>query len=207
MAAALIPMIAGKAKNSGGDLVSKALTNDLAVLRGTTKPRGKGKKKKGGGLEYEIHVNPAGVGMGAVAIGGAVLVGATALWLSGMSVGRQTGQYKVVSVRNVGTKDERNWKVYNSQGVPIKTLGKEFIPEDILSPTQSGKGWSVAPDSITKVNDSLYTIGLINKDKNHFQIGQRPRFSIFGSDTSGGGITIYDVLTSPYWWTKYVPKL
>lgn len=203
MAAALIPMIAGKGKEE----TSKALTNDLAVLRGTTKPRGKGKKKKGGGLEYEIHVNPAGVGMGAVAIGGAVLVGATALWLSGMSVGRQSGAYKVVSVRNVGSEEAPNWRVYSARGVPLKSLGAEFMPNDVVSATESGKGWKVAPSSITKVNDNLYTIGLINEDKNHFQIGQRPRFSIFGSDTSGGGITIYDVIVSPYWWTKYIPKL
>lgn len=205
MAAALIPMLAGKAKGSGGDLVSKALTNDLAVLRGTTKPRGKGKKKKGGGLEYEIHVNPAGVGMGAVAIGGAVLVGATALWLSGMSVGRQSGAYKVVSVRDVGSDDKTNWKVYSSNGVPLKTLGPEFMPDDVVSAGQSGKGWRVAPDSITKVNEKLYTIGLINEDKNHFQIGQRPRFTIFGSSSdSGVDDPLVDILKSPFWWSYFL---
>ena len=41
--AAVLPIIAGKAAGDK-DKIKAALSNDIAVLRGTTKPRGKGKK-------------------------------------------------------------------------------------------------------------------------------------------------------------------
>ena len=203
MAAALIPMIAGKAKGSGGDLVSKALTNDVAVLRGTTKPRGKGKKKKGGGLEYEIHVNPASVGMGAVALGGAALLGAGALYLGGMNLSRQDSQAKNITVRNDGTEDKPMWRIYSARGIPMRNLGSGFMPKDLVTPAQISEGWFV--NGIQKVNDDLFNVLLQNDKKRHFALSTRnrnPWFQVFG-DNSTGGTIIPDLAPGIPWFLRW----
>jgi hypothetical protein len=198
--AAMIPMLAGSAKK-GTETAVVALKNDIATLKGTTKPRGKGKKKKGGGLEYEIHVNPVSIATGAAVVGGVALGG---MWLSGIGLQRDTGTAKTVTVRNTGTAEKPIWAVYSAKGIKYKTLGPAFMPSDVLMDGQMGRGWEIAKDGIVKNNDFLYTIVLVNKTKKSFGMTKRPRYSIFGSDTSGGGITVYDVLVSPYWWTRYL---
>lgn len=194
--AAVLPIIAGKAAGDK-DKIKAALSNDIAVLRGTTKPRGKGKKKHGGGVEYEVHVNPTSLATGAAVAGGAVLVGAGALWLSGMSVGRQDGASDAYTIRPVSGKTG-TWRVYTKRGAVFKTItktGTEVPTEsDVLSANQIARGWVV--DDFKKVGD-VYYAKLKNDRKRQFTIGKRPRFTIFGSSTGEGGVSLWDVLTTP----------
>lgn len=200
MAAAMIPLLTTAGKK-GGETATAALKNDIATLKGVTKPRGKGKKKKGGGLEYEVHINPMSIATSAAVVGGVAVGG---LWLSGMSVSRQTGSAKTVTVRNDGTADKPLWRVYSAKGIPYKTLGSGFVPEDVLMNGQAGRGWKVAPNGVIKVSDSVYTIGLINDIKRNFTIGKRPRFSIFGSSTDSGteSVDYLEAVSPLYYWLK-----
>ena len=72
-AAAAIPLVVSSAK-SAQHTISEALTADLAVIRweGKTPRKRKGIARKP--VEYEIHVNPAAIGIGALGVAAALYI-------------------------------------------------------------------------------------------------------------------------------------
>ena len=76
---ALPPLLALKATGTAQGGLQKALTGDI-YSRKWVEVRGKGAKAKI--IEHEAHLNPVGLGLGAVALGGAALLGLGALWMA-----------------------------------------------------------------------------------------------------------------------------
>ena len=107
-AAAAVPLVIGAGK-AAQHTISEALTADLAVIRwqGRTPRKRKGIARQP--VEYEVHVNPAAIGVGAVGV-------AAALWLLDDKTRKNAG----------GTVGETWWDVqkYGSPlGLSIDTFG------------------------------------------------------------------------------------
>jgi len=178
--AALAPLLAAKGTKGSSDAtaaMAKALTNDIAVVH-TSRVGGKGKRKHV--TDYEVHINPVSLAVGAAAVGGAVVLGAAGLYLAGVDVTRSTGATKTYTVR----KDGDVWRVYSPKGVPLRTLGAEFMPDMVLSDTEKGQGWEIA--GIRKDSDTLFTFKLKNDQKRVFGLRERDRKSWI--NIGGGGI-------------------
>ena len=72
-AAAAIPLVVSSAKGAQ-HTISEALTADLAVIRweGRTPRKRKGIARKP--VEYELHVNPAAIGLGALGVAATLFI-------------------------------------------------------------------------------------------------------------------------------------
>jgi hypothetical protein len=86
------------------------------------------------------------------------------------------------------------WVMRNMYGVPIRYINHEPALEDVLTPNQIARGWSVEEFIF---RNEVYLIKIKNDRKRQFTIGQRPRFTIFGSSTDGGTPSVWDVIFSP----------
>jgi len=85
-AAAIAPVVlaaGGKAAKGAANTISEALTADLAVVKWRSTPR---KRSKHSPIDYEIHINPAALGVAAVGAG-------LTLWLMQLRVGVQKASY------------------------------------------------------------------------------------------------------------------
>ena len=88
----VLAMLAGQAQKK-----QDRLTNDIAVLHGTTK----GKGKKHPGVDYEVHVNPVSIATGAAVLGVGALAASAAMWAGGIGVTRRAGSTDHYTVRKV----------------------------------------------------------------------------------------------------------
>jgi hypothetical protein len=204
--APLIPVsMALKSMQGGSKEISKVLTGDIAVLRGTTKPRGKGRGKHGGGLDYELHVNPVGIGLGAAAIGGAALLCGVALYAAGLGASREQGVSKTRTIRMIskgaatqetvytgGTTPYQQadvyktprYAVYNERNVPIRYIDGVPTSASVLSPSDAARGWTVTS---FERRDDYYVATVANSEKKRFALGSRPRGGLI---SIGGGSLI-----------------
>ena len=165
-----------------------ALNNDLAVYRYS---KGKGKKKK----DVEIHVNPVsiGVGLGAVAVAGAMAVGvgAIGLYAAGLGASREQGSTKgrtvvlitaaVPAKTTPATARPARYAVRNERGVPIRYISGTPTADNVLSPSDLSRGWTVK--DFQKVGDG-YSFTAANDSKGHFSLYSRSRGGLI---SIGGG--------------------
>ena len=91
---ALPPLLLAKGTTDASRGLQKALTGDI-YSKHWTEVVGKGKKAKV--VDHEVHVNPVGIGLGAVALGAAALAVGAALWVAQMRiVPTKMQQYRIV---------------------------------------------------------------------------------------------------------------
>jgi hypothetical protein len=91
---ALPPLLFAKGTTDASRGLQKALTGDI-YSKHWTEVVGTGKKAKL--VEHEVHVNPVGIGLGAVALGAAALAAGAALWIGQMRiVPTKMQQYRIV---------------------------------------------------------------------------------------------------------------
>lgn len=208
MAAAAIPLLMKSAQ--GGAAAAK---NDIAVIKWTTNP----KKKKGKNVrqippkDVELHVNGASLGVAAAALGGAALIGAAALWATGMGLAVQQGKEKVIKARTVIKPTKGDWSkpivrtyVYTGNNRPLRTFsGPLTKPEDVLNRKELTEGWEMARQARTIIEETpseqvlYYSYVFRNDDKRCVRMGNRPRFSIFGNYTQDD--KTWDWLLKPGW--------
>jgi hypothetical protein len=201
MAAAAIPLLMSKAQGT-----SAAVKNDIAVVKWTTQP----KKKKGKKArqtppkDVELHINGSSIGMGLAALGAAGLIGAAALWASGMGLAVHQGKEKIIKARTVVKPTKGDWSkpsvrtyVYSGNNRPIRSFsGGISRPEDVLSRQELTGGWKMARQSRTIIENTdsaetiYYAYVFRNDDKRSIKMGNRPRFLSSGN----GGISWQDYL-------------
>lgn len=186
MAAAAIPLIASGAKGAAG-----AVKNDIAVVRWTTQPKKKKGKKASPPKEVELHINGASIGMGLAALAGAGLIGAAALWASGMGLRVEEGSEKILKTRTEVTGDPANptvrTYVFTGSNRPVRILDGYPEGEGILSEKERLEGWELSKKARTIVENTgsvekIYNAYVFrNKDKRSVRMGNRPRFLSNGS--------------------------
>jgi len=188
-----IPGVIVADKASG--TASKALTGDIYTREWTTtKTVGKGKKKRTVTTHHSLRTNPVSVGLGLIAIAGAGLLGAGAVWLTQMKLGPKPGKGAncyVNAVRtSVATKDKKEqWRIVVRCGAHTKTLtyegdirGAQSTINAATKNLMSGikpYDWSPSGAHNLKATASTYSYNehFYTQNGTHFTVEEREGFS------------------------------
>ena len=186
---AVPPLVAYKAATSA----QKALTGDIYTRRWVT-VEGKGKKKRI--IEHEAHINPVGIGLGALAIGAAATAGVAALWLAQLKL--TPGRVDVIKAAYVWPSDYGYASsIYTNADQPsevpsrvitVPAKGYWSQPNSDLAPgTGDYKGvggwtpgamWVETSAAYQKTEYAVWTILRTEKGRKTFTIEQRRPFAV-----------------------------
>jgi hypothetical protein len=180
------------------EVIGKAATNDIAVVKWTTNGKKKGKKKVPP-KDVELHLNPVSIGLGLAAVGvGAVAVGGAA-WLAGVGLEKTSEKKTVRSMRvNYILDADRNFKVtaavaYSARNRPLfTTTDQKALEGFMLSPKEEQAGFKVSDIKLVKQGNPpqevgqrgwMHFTGTIINPKAGYNVVQRGRWG-----GGGGGL-------------------
>jgi len=178
------PALAEAAKSK-----SAAITNDIAVIRGTTRARGKGRAKRPG-VDYEIHVNPVSIGVGAGVLAVGALAAGVGAYALGLGVNRSEGRdldrrainhFELVD----GRWEYRKTVIYSARGRSLRTTNVQVVPNvprSVLTDVEMLDQYVVTYSRISNQVDGekrkeIVTQRLHSAKGGNWQIYDRPRNS------------------------------
>lgn len=180
----LLPLTAAKEAANG-------LLGDIYTRRWQTAPKKKKGRKSVGVVEHELKLNAASILMGGMAVGGALLTGAVALWMTQQKVQPALG--KTVTVRLImrGEEPDEYWTA--EYGVHTMTCGHD-VPADAVAMRLMAKvkpyDWKYVDGSMAQgvfVKNTVKTARFHSAKSKSYGIAERKGFSGLGGISIGGG--------------------